>query len=162
LTIYALDENSTKAQVAAARAAYDALTKAQKSTVKSNGYLAKLEKLENAIAEAEKIAAAEKNAKITAGVKATTVKASAKVSKGKITLTWKKSAGYKVDGYKVYRSTKKSSGYKVIAKTTKLTVKNTKSLKKGTRYYYKVRGYRVVDGKTVYTKYSTVISRVAK
>jgi fibronectin type 3 domain-containing protein len=141
--------------VAAAREAFDALPE---GCVIAQKYYDKLVALEKVVA-AQKEA---QNAKITAGVKATTVKASAKVSKGKITLTWKKSAGYKVDGYKVYRSTKKSSGYKLLTTTKKLTVKNTKNLKKGTRYYYKVRGYRVVDGKTVYTQMSSVVSRVAK
>lgn len=101
--------------------------------------------------------------KIAAGVKATeitSVKAAA--SKGKVALTWKKSAGYKVDGYQVYRSEKKSSGFTKMFTTKAKSYKNTKSLKKGTRYYYKVRGYRTVDGKTVYTNWSDTVSAVAK
>lgn len=101
--------------------------------------------------------------KIAAGVKATkitSVKATA--SKGKVALAWKKSVGYKVDGYQVYRSTKKSSGFTKMFTTKAKSYKNTKSLKKGTRYYYKVRGYRTVDRKTVYTNWSDTVSAVAK
>ena len=106
---------------------------------------------------------------IVTGVKntrITSVKATA--AKGSVRLTWKKSAGYKVDKYQVFRSTKKGSGYGSKAFfTTKqggLTgwYKNTKALKKGTRYYYKVRGVRTVDGEKVYTRYSAPVSVRAK
>jgi fibronectin type 3 domain-containing protein len=82
--------------------------------------------------------------------------------KSGITVKWSRSKGYKVDGYQIYRSTKKSSGYKKIATTTKRKYKDTRSLKSGKKYYYKVRGYRKVNGKTVYTRWSKVICRTAK
>ena len=44
----------------------------------------------------------------------------------------------------------------------KRTYKNTKSLKKGTRYYYKIRAYKVVDGKTYYSDWSNKAYRIAK
>ena len=76
----------------------------------------------------------------------------------KATLQWKKVSGAK--GYKVYRSLKKGKGYKCIktvkkAKKVKLV---NKKLKSGKRYYYKVRAYRVVSGKKVYSAYSKVKS----
>ena len=96
------------------------------------------------------------------GVKKTTVKVKAAASKGAVKVTWTKSKGYKVDGYQVYRSTSKTKNFKKLGTTAKTTYKNTKSLKKGTTYYYKVRGYRVVDGKKVYTKWSETVSVKAK
>ncbi len=98
---------------------------------------------------------------IRQGVKDTTIKLSSSLtSAGKVRLTWKKSAGYRVDYYEVFRSTKKSSGYTstpfyTTQDGTKTTYTNTKSLKKGNTYYYKVRGVRTIDGKKYYTNYST-------
>ena len=112
---------------------------------------------------------AEKTEKIAAGVQATELKArSEKVSNG-IKITWTKSKGYKVDYYEVFRSTKRYSGY---GKTAFYTTKNaenpaktwyvnTKDLKTGTRYYYKVRGVRMLDGEKVYTQWSTKAWRIA-
>lgn len=120
--------------------------------------------------EADKVMAvqeAEKTAKLKAGVEKTTIKASSSKLKKGIKVSWKKSAGYKVDYYQVYRSTKKNSGYgnKAFYTTkggTQKTYKNTKQVKKGIRYYYKARGVRVIDGKKVYTKWSNKVWRTAR
>ena len=67
--------------------------------------------------------------------------------------TWKKLED--VDGYVLVYSKKKN-----FSKTTKLTTsKNTlniKKLKKGTKYYVKVRAYKKVNGQKVYGAYSSV------
>lgn len=103
------------------------------------------------------ITAQEKAEKIKAGVKATTIKTlKAKATKSKVVLTFAKSKGYKVDGYYIYKSTKKTTGFKYIGKTAKNKFTNKKSLVKGKTYYYKVKGYRLVDGVKVFTKTKTI------
>lgn len=97
--------------------------------------------------------------KIIAKVKAMDIKyTSAKYNKSKKTYTIKfkkTNKSYRLDGYQIYRSTKKSSGYTKVAKTTKLTWTDKNLGKKGKTYYYKVRGYRKVAGKTYYTNWSS-------
>lgn len=111
-------------------------------------------------------AAKTESAKIVNGVKATklnTIKAT--TAKNKVTLTWKKGSIYKMDGYRVYRAASKNGTYKLVY-TTKVNkaaaTVTTKSLKKGKTYFYKIKGYRTVDGTKVYTKVSSkVASKVA-
>ncbi len=89
-------------------------------------------------------------------LKKTTVRAAAK-KKNKVTvLSWKKN-GPKVSGYEIYRSKKKSSGYVKTAKTKKVSWKDKKNTGKQRKYYYKVRGYRVVNGTTIYTRWSKIV-----
>lgn len=99
---------------------------------------------------------------IKKGVEKTDLKISSSASSGYIKLIWTKEAGFRVDGYQLYRSTKKTTGFTSIYKTKGTTCKNTKNLKKGTTYYYKVRGYRTVDGDKIYTKWSNLGIRTAK
>ena len=86
---------------------------------------------------------------------------------GNILLTWAKEKGYKVDYFEIYRSTKRSSGYgrKPFFRTpngnwTKYL--NTKNIKEGSTYYYKIRGVRIIDGKKYYTEYSSKAWRSVK
>ncbi|MEG0924069.1 MAG: hypothetical protein RSE98_03400, partial [Anaerovoracaceae bacterium] len=54
---------------------------------------------------------AAQNAKLVKGVKATKILAAKAVAKkGNATVTWKKSPGYKVDGYQIWKSSKKTTG----------------------------------------------------
>ncbi len=79
-----------------------------------------------------------------------------KAAKKKANLSWKKVSG--ANGYEVYMSTKKTSGYKKVTTIKKSsTVKYTKTkLKSNKKYYFKVRAYKTVNGKKVYSAYSTV------
>ena len=114
------------------------------------------------------IAAQDEENPLIAGVEETTIKASTVLGDGYIKVKWTKSKGYKVDAYEIYRSTKRDSGYGEKAYYTtkqgglKGWYKNTKGLKKGSRYYYKVRGVRELDGKKIYTKWSNIAYRTAK
>lgn len=76
-------------------------------------------------------------------------------------LSWTKVPG--AHGYKVYIYDK-SKGKYVCRVTKKATVKSVthKGLKAGKTYKYKVRAYRVVGGKMVYSPYSKVKSVKAK
>lgn len=111
---------------------------------------------------------ADKKAKLVKGVQNTTIVLKTKLTKdGKILLTWKKSKGYKVDKFEIYCSVKKNSGYgKKPFFTTKGGSRsqylNTKKLKAGRTYYYKVRGVRIIDGKKYYTHWSNKIWRSVK
>ena len=101
--------------------------------------------------------------KLAEVVEALKIKASSKATKGAITVKWTvKGDKTAADGYQIWKSTKKNAGFKKMFTTKKLTYKNTKGLKKGTRYYYKVRAYKVVDGKTYYSDWSNKAYRVAK
>ena len=119
----------------------------------------KADKLEKELGEAnQKTQAANKEveklqAKLDVRTKNIRLK-SAKSKKAKqATIRWAKVKN--VDGYVVEYSTKanmKSAKKKnVKASTISLTVKN---LKKGKKYYVRVRGYKVINGQKVYTQYS--------
>lgn len=101
------------------------------------------------------------------GVENTTLKASSTGGAGYIKVSWIKSPGYKMDYYEVFRSLKKTSGfgtkaYFTTASGSATSYKNTKELIKGTRYYYKVRGVRIIDDETYYSQWSTKAYRIAK
>lgn len=86
----------------------------------------------------------------------------ASASYDKLRLSWEPLSG--VDGYQIYRATSKSGKYAKIA-----TVKGASSATYtdtgrtcGTRYYYKLRAYKKIGGKTVSSKYSAILSAYAK
>lgn len=64
-------------------------------------------------------------------------------------------------GYTIYRASSVNGSYKVVTSTTKNYYINGK-LVKNKRYYYKVRAYKVVNGKKVYSPYSSIKSRVVR
>lgn len=80
----------------------------------------------------------------------------------RVKVKWSKVSG--ASGYVILRSTKKASGYKTvktIKKGSVVSFTNSK-LVKGRMYYYKVRAYRLVNGKRIYGAYSAVKGTRAK
>ena len=77
----------------------------------------------------------------------------AKGQKKKAKVTWKSlGKGYK---YEVFKSTKPTGKFKKAA-TAKKAKAVVKKLKKGKTFYFKVRGFKKVGGKKVYTQFSDV------
>ena len=92
---------------------------------------------------------------------------STKVSgKKAIKLSWTVS-GEKLDGFEIYKSTKKSNiqYYYYNCTVTKFkngdkrTYTNSKNLKPGKKYYFAVRGYKIIDGTKYYTPFSNIVYR---
>jgi len=79
------------------------------------------------------------------------------VKAGKVRLTWKKTGSTAVDGFVICRSASKNGKYAKVFTTKTGTVRayaNSVKLKSGRTYWFKVRGFRVVDGVKVWTKTS--------
>ena len=83
-----------------------------------------------------------------------------KMKNGKkaIRITWYDKSGKELnfDGIEIYRSVKRYSGYGKAPIFTSTSDKyfNT-AVKKGVKYYYKVRGVRTINGENYYTEWST-------
>ena len=96
------------------------------------------------------------------------VKTSTKPSKPKITslksniikratIKWNKVSG--ASGYQIYMATSKNGKYKKIATKSASKTSYTKTkLTKNKRYYFKIRAYKIVNGKKIYSSYSSVKS----
>ena len=123
----------------------------KKAEEKIKDYKAQLEALQKQVDAQEQIIA----------VKSLSINASSKFSKsssGKrsIKVSWTTSSNVSGIKYQVYKSTKKTSGFKKAITTSKKYYTNTSGLKKGTTYYYKVRGYKYLNGKYYYSPWSDV------
>lgn len=80
------------------------------------------------------------------------------VTYNSVKMTWNKISG--ANGYDIYRSTSKTGTYehiKRISSGSTLSYTDT-SLTTGKTYYYKVRAYRTVSGKKVYSTFSGLIN----
>lgn len=102
---------------------------------------------------------------IISGVEGTTIKASSALGDGFISLNWEKSKGYKMDYYEIYRSATGDFTAEPFYTTntgTASTYKNTKNLINGTRYYYRIRGVRIIDGMPYYSQWSNTAYRTYK
>lgn len=78
-----------------------------------------------------------------------------KKATGTIQFTWDKVNG--ANGYEVYRTSSLDNPYKLTKTTTSLHFINSGLSSKKT-YYYKVRAYKIVGNKKVYSKFSAVYS----
>lgn len=140
-------------------------------------YLEKLDHLKTDEQYAKEEQKAERKARAAAIKKTRTAKTTIKVTalkKHRANVTWKKvTLSYAVDdkryslpvsGYKIYRTTKKNGKYKLIKTVKKAgTLKYTdRKLKKGKKYFYKVRTYTVIGGETYLGKWSKAKSVRAK
>ena len=151
---------TTKEDVAAALVS----AKARLDAVKTDAGLTR-EEQEREEQERKEREEAERKAKAAAIKKAKAAKTTIKVkalTKHRAKVTWKKVSG--ITGYKVYRTTKKAGNYKLVKTVKKVgTVKYTdKKLKKGKKYFYKVRTYTMIDGTAYLGKWSKVKSVRAK
>ncbi|MGE8204612.1 InlB B-repeat-containing protein [Heyndrickxia sp. NPDC080065] len=88
--------------------------------------------------------------------KPTSIKAK-KVSSTSIKVSWNKVS--EASGYEIYRASSKSGSYKKVKTLTKGTTVNytNKSLAKRKTYYYKVRTYRTVNKKKIYSSFSNIV-----
>ena len=86
-------------------------------------------------------------------LKKTVKKVKAKAKKKSALVSWKKVG--KGFTYEVYRSTNPIKSFKKVKTLKKLKV-TVKKLKKGKTYYFKVRAFKKVGGKKVYTGYSNI------
>lgn len=121
------------------------------------------------VVTAQKITNADDIAAQIAAVKSVKLVARSQMSKAQgkkaVKITWYATDGSEaeLDGVEIFRSTKRYSGYgkKPIFTTTKAQYHNT-AVRTGAKYYYKVRGYKVIAGEKVYTDWSTKAWRTVK
>lgn len=78
-----------------------------------------------------------------------------------ITLSFKRPS-ISLDGYIIYRADRKTGTFKKIAITKSTTYTDKKSLKGRTNFYYKVCGYKLVNGKQVECASSSVVNMTRK
>lgn len=94
--------------------------------------------------------------------------AQVKGKKDKVVLTWqlKKPINIKPDSYQIWKSTKFDSGYRKLGSTEKCRFINASNLKKGYRYYYKIRGLKDINGKDYHTQWEyldiKILSKISK
>ncbi|MBS7007909.1 GH25 family lysozyme [Anaerostipes sp.] len=95
--------------------------------------------------------------RVTVRPKTNKIKKLKKSGRKNIKITWSKVSG--TTKYQIYMSKKKSSGYKRIKTASSKTTSFTKKgLKRGKRYYFKVRSYKTVGKIKYYSSFSGVKS----
>lgn len=94
---------------------------------------------------------------VTVTPKPTKIKSVKKSGKNGIKITWNKVSG--ISNYQIYMSTKSKSGFKKIATISAKKTSYTKTkLKKGKKYYFKIRTVKKVSGSSYYSSYTAVKS----
>ena len=93
---------------------------------------------------------------VSATSKLTTPNISLTSGKRKVTIKWKKVND--ASGYEIYRATSKNNKYTKVKTITKssLVYYTNSNLSSKKNYYYKVRAYKTICGKKVYSSYSTI------
>lgn len=95
--------------------------------------------------------------KVTVRPKTNKIKKLKKSGKKSIKITWSKVSG--TTKYQIYMSKKKSSGYKRIKTASAKSSSYTKGkLKRGKRYYFKVRSYKKAGNTKYYSSFSGIKS----
>ncbi|MBC6681023.1 S8 family serine peptidase [Zhenpiania hominis] len=84
---------------------------------------------------------------------------SAKKKNRSVVLKWKKTQAGKISGYKIYRKTDNRKWHLIKTVSPKQKYYRNRGLKRGVRYSYKIRSYKKVKGKIVYSNYSKVKTR---
>ena len=77
-----------------------------------------------------------------------------KYGKNKVKITYQKITG--ASGYQIYRSNSKNGKYSLIKTTSNKSFINSIKLKR--TYYYKVRAYKIINKKRIYSGYSNIKS----
>ena len=81
------------------------------------------------------------------------------VEPGKVEVTHNTIDG--ADGYEIQKSTKSAKkGFKKVTDTTELSF-TVEGLKSGQKVYYKVRAYRMINGKRINGPWSKVLNKKA-
>lgn len=89
--------------------------------------------------------------------KTPTLKVSASSTKGKVNAKWSNVSGE--TGFQLFYSSKSSGGFKKVKTYSKNVLEGSKTgLTSGKTYYFRVRAYKKVDGKYIYSSFSSVKS----
>lgn len=99
---------------------------------------------------------------LTSALKIGKTTLTAKAAKRAAVLKWKKLKG--VTGYKIYMATKKNGKYKLVKVVKKPSQKalTLKKMKSGHKYYFKMKGYKKVDGQSFNGSYSNIAAAKIK
>ena len=140
-----------------AEAARDEAVKAQAAAKKAQEIAEeKAAEAERAIQEAQKLK--KEMEEILSRVKFEYAKAAIKTAKspkrGQVKISWKKVEG--AEGYVIQYATKSNfKGKKTVTvKSGKVTGTTIRKLKRGKKYYFRIRAYRIADGERIYTSFS--------